>query len=73
MLKKNRIKNILWLLEHLNITRSVHYTRQEKRILEALFNGKTRKEITKLLEINRESLRKHISNIRKKQDKKPPK
>ena len=42
------------------------YTETERNILHALLDGKTRVEICQTLNITRESLRKHISNIRRK-------
>jgi DNA-binding NarL/FixJ family response regulator len=48
------------------------FTPTEKKILHALVDGKTRSEIAKELGISRETLRKHIGNIRKKREEKTP-
>jgi DNA-binding NarL/FixJ family response regulator len=44
------------------------FTPMERKILHALLDGKTRKKISEDLEISRETLRKHLGNIRKKRE-----
>jgi len=42
------------------------YTRQEKAVLNALANGKTRREIAKSMDISMITVRRHIQNLKEK-------
>ena len=44
------------------------FTPTELNILHAFLDGKTREEISQSLKITRESLRRHIANIRRKRE-----
>ncbi len=47
-------------------TEKSKFTRTEKRILQLLASGKSRKKIAEALDFTRNTLEKHISNIKKK-------
>ncbi len=55
-----------------NYTEKSIFTPTERKILHALLDGNTRDQIAKLLGITRESLRKHIQNLRKKHNQEIP-
>jgi DNA-binding NarL/FixJ family response regulator len=44
------------------------FTEKERQVIPLLLDGKTRKQIGKLLDMTRETLRKHIENIRRKRE-----
>ena len=51
-----------------HIAGAIHFTRIEKKILHALLDGKSRKQIRKQLNLSAVTMRKHIENLRKKRE-----